>query len=146
MKNGFTLKNSHLPLFEFRDIYLLVLLYKLAWWNYYKSFLIYDVKSGRSWLRYIQTPSELILENKWSSDINCICCKEKLYRTPKKNIFKRFFFKASMLHAKFCTIPCSRIQDKTTTRMLGKTEQQRPLLSYMQSNFIIFIYNSLYFV
>ena len=55
-------------------------------------------------------------------------------------------FKVSILHAKFCKIPCNRIRDRTVTRTLGKTEQQRPLLSCMNPNCIIVNSNDEYFV
>ena len=45
--------------------------------------------------------------------------------------------KIIILHAKFCTILCIRIRDRTTGRILEKTIQQRPLLSYEYPNCII---------
>ena len=54
--------------------------------------------------------------------------------------------KISISRAKFCTIPCNRVGGRTTTRNLEKTEQQRPLLSYIYPNCIIVISNDIYFV
>ena len=51
----------------------------------------------------------------------------------------------STLHAKFCMIPFNRIRDRTTAKILRKTEQQRRLLSYMYLNSIIVIPNDIYF-
>ena len=36
------------------------------------------------------------------------------------------FFNVSILHAKFCTIPCNSIRDRSITRILEKAEQQPP--------------------
>ena len=55
-------------------------------------------------------------------------------------------YEISILHAKFCTIPSSGIRDRITIRILGKTGQQRPLLSYVYPNYIIIISNDIYFV
>ena len=54
--------------------------------------------------------------------------------------------KISIRHAKFFTIPCNRIRDRTTTRILGKAKQQNPRLSYMCPNCIIVFSNDIYYV
>ena len=50
-------------------------------------------------------------------------------------------FKANILHAKFCTIPCNKIRNRTILKILGKTEYQLPLLSYIYPNITIVISN-----
>ena len=50
-------------------------------------------------------------------------------------------FKIGILHAKFRSVPCNRMQDLTITRILGKTEWQRPLLRYIHLQCIITISN-----
>ena len=56
-----------------------------------------------------------------------------------------FSFQVRILQAKFYMIPCNRIRYKTTTRILGKTNQQRPLLSYICTN-CSFVSDDAYFV
>ena len=63
----------------------------------------------------------------------------KKYTVPAKFTAKPSF-KVSILHAKFCSILYNGIQDKTITRIWGKTGQQHPLLSYIYQNCIIVIF------
>ena len=68
-----------------------------------------------------------------------------IYNAMFAKIISILSCKISIFHAKFCTFPCNRIQSRATTKIWGKTEQQRPLLSHAYPKYIIVIYNSIYF-
>ena len=55
-------------------------------------------------------------------------------------------FKVSILHAKFCIIPCNRTQDTAVARNVRKKKQQCSLLGFLHPNCIIVISNNIYFV
>ena len=63
-------------------------------------------------------------------------CSQKLHQSS---------YKTSILQAKLCTIPCIRIRGRTTTRVLGKTEQRLSPLSYIYQNSITIISNYTHF-
>ena len=70
-------------------------------------------------------------------------CKN-LLQTLSPKIISISSFKVSMLHAKFYMIQSNRIREETFTIILGKREEQRPLLIYMYPNCIIVLYIYIY--
>ena len=87
-----------------------------------------------------QKPRYALSQNFWK-----ICEYSALQQAMPAKFISMLYFNESKLRAKFCMIPCNRIRESTITRILQKTEQQRPLQSYVYPNCIIVISNDIYF-
>ena len=75
-----------------------------------------------------------------------ICYCSASYPGMPSKLMSKLSSKLSILHTKFCTIPCNRIRDRTIIKSLEKMRQQCLLDSYFYPNCIIVISNNTYFV
>ena len=87
-------------------------------------------------MRFHSTKAMILISKQFYKTCDCYTIK----------ITSMLSSKISAFHAKFCTISCNKIQDRTTTTIFEKTEKQRPQLIYMYPNCIIVISNDIYIV